>query len=357
MAIKYKMIAGELRKEIQANRYPADSLLPTEQALCRRFDASRQTIRQALQCLVDEGYIERRQGSGSRVLRCENETQNAQKNIAIVTTYISNYIFPTILREAESVLSANNCNIMLYATSNRVSEERRILEKLLADPSPDGIILEGTKTALPNTNLDLFRKLQQKNIPLVFINGYYKELEGITAIMDDNFGGGYQLVQYLISKGHTQIAGLFKSDDIQGHQRYAGFATALRENGFPVEDKNLYWYSTETKAVMNNLGNFWEERIAPVIRDCTAVVCYNDEIASYLLQYLKRRGIRVPEQLAVVSFDNSYYSELSSCRITSLSHGDLNAGTLAANALLDLLHHRQAASITMPWVLEEKESS
>ncbi len=357
MPLKYREIASQLRRQILDGIYPPGSLLPTEQQLCQLHSASRQTIRTALQCLADEGLIQRRQGSGSRVLDLEKIPSLPQRTIAIITTNITDYIFPGVLREAEAVLSANNCAALLYATSNQVSQERRILLDLLSQKKIDGILVEGTKTALPNPNLDLYRKLQSRNIPLVFFHGGYRDLEGSISILDDNYNGGRQLVEYLLAKGHTHIAGLFKNDDLQGHQRYAGFIDAQRDLNLPMDDQKIFWYNTENKEMMNAQSALWDNQIAPILRGCTAVVCYNDQVANPMVEYLTAHHVDIPRQMAVVSFDNSFYSSLSSRRITSLSHGQQNVGRIAAEALIQLLEGRQVRSQTVPWVLMEKESS
>lgn len=357
MALKYKEIAALLRQQILSGIYPPDSLLPTEQQLCAIHDVSRQTIRAALQNLVDEGLIQRRQGSGSRVLDPQQFPELPQRTIAIITTNITDYIFPGVLREAEAVLSANNCAAMLYATSNQVSQERRILLDLLSNKKIDGVLVEGTKTALHNPNLDLYRKLQARNVPLVFFHGSYSELEGAICVQDDNYQGGRQLVEYLASRGHTRIAGMFKNDDIQGHQRYAGFIDALRDLNLPIDDQRIYWYSTETRDVTNVQSTLWKNQVVPILTGCTAVVCYNDQVANPMVDYLLSQKISIPKQMAVVSFDNSFYSNLSTCRITSLSHGNYNVGRIAAETLMQLMEGKPTRSQTVPWVLMEKESS
>ena len=357
MAAKYKQIADTLRRQITDNIYPPGSLLPTEQQLHETFSASRQTVRQALQCLVDDGLIVRRQGSGSRVVDLRGSSGTPRRTVAIITTYIGEYIFPGILREAEAVLSANNCTTMLFATSNQVSCERRILLDLLSEKKVDGILVEGTKTTLPNPNLDLYRALQAKGTPLIFLHGNYEGLHDAVAILDDNYNGGRQLVDYLVGKGHRRIAGIFKSDDIQGHQRYAGFTSALRDHGITVEDRNIFWYRTEDKDELLHESSLWTEKLIPLIRANTAVVCYNDEVASFAVQSLLRSGVHIPEDVAVVSFDNSIYSNLSACRITSLSHGSYNAGRIAAETLIQLFHGKAVQSTSIPWTLIEKESS
>ena len=87
------------------------------------------------------------------------------------------------------------------------------------------------------------------------------------------------------------------------------------------------------------------------------IVCCNDEIANSLLLQLRKRGLRVPEDIAIVSFDNSFYSELSPAPITSLSHGGENAGRTAAQTLLRQMAGEYCQSVQLPWVLVERESS
>lgn len=109
--------------------------------------------------------------------------------------------------------------------------ERRILQELLQKPI-SGLLIEGTKSALPNPNLDLYRKFKQQGIPVLFLNAYYQDLEDIPYVVTDDRQGGYDAADYLITKGHKKIAGIFKTDDRQGHEaRYLGYASALIEHG------------------------------------------------------------------------------------------------------------------------------
>lgn len=355
MAPKYQQVASVLRSDIQDGVYAKQMRLPTEQLLCQQFQVSRQTIRQALSILASEGFIERRQGSGSHILDRNQNISVPRRNIAVVTTYISNYIFPSILREIESVLSLNNSAPTLYATQNQVSNERRILQSLLEGTLPDGMLVEGTKTGLPNPNLDLYRKLMDRGVPMVFMHGIYPELSGPLSVLDDNCGGGRQLVEYLHTKGHRSISGIFKNDDIQGLQRYAGYLSALRDLGLPFEDQRVFWYNTESKALLLSDDSLWDQA-EDVLRSCTALVCYNDEIASRLVSLLTKRGVRIPQDIAVVSFDNSPYSELSVIPITSLSHGEYNVGRMAAELLMKLFQGEPCQSQLAPWTLIQRQS-
>ena len=355
MAPKYQFIADSLRQEIEKGRYNGGQPLPTEQFLCQRFQISRQTVRRALSLLEEEGLITRRQGSGSHLRERAEPEELPHRSIAVVTTYISDYIFPSILRGMERVLAANGSAPLLFATQNQVATERKTLQALLTIKELDGVLVEGSKTALPNPNLDLYRKLIDRGVRLVFFNGTYPELSGCPCVLADNYDGGRQLVNYLHQKGHQNIAGVFKNDDMQGTQRYAGYIQALRELELPFEDKQVCWYNTETRKSFRSEA-FLDSLVAG-FQGCSAIVCYNDEVAIRIITHLNKRKLDVPGRLAVVSFDNSHYSELSPVRITSLSHGSQNLGELAAELMLRQLQDEPCQSITVPWSLVERESS
>lgn len=357
MAAKYQIVADSLRAHIQTGKYAGAAALPTEFSIAAEYQVSRQTVRQALSLLSKEGLIATRQGSGSRILRQTHDAGIQRRSIAIISTYISDYIFPGILREMENVLSHHDCTPSLFATQNQVSNERRILQQLLTQPV-DGILAETTKSALPNPNLDLYQQLMDRGVPLVFIHGYYGNLPGAHFVMDANADGGRLLACYLADRGYTRIGGIFKSDDIQGHGRYAGYTAGLQEKGLPLKDRYVFWYNTETKASLLSGGDASIRAfLDQALEEVDAFICYNDEIANSLLLQLQRRGLRVPEDAAVVSFDNSYYSQLSPVPITSLSHGEENAGRTAAQTLLRQMAGEYCQSVQLPWVLVERESS
>ena len=349
---KYQTVADALKAGILDGTYR--KTLPTELALCKQFQVSRQTVRQALSLLEAQQLIERRQGSGSHIR--EQQAPRPHRSIAVVTTYISDYIFPSILREIEAVCSRNDSTPLLFATQNQFANERKILLKLLEMEPLDGVLVEGTKTGLPNPNIGLYQKLMEKDVPLVFIHGNYDQLPNTLSVLDDNAAGSRMLVEYLYEKGHRRIGGIFKYDDLQGRQRFTGYFDAMQTLGLPVEDKNIFWYSTDQKERFLREG-IDEERARAFFSSCSAVICYNDEAALRVVSYLNKAGLSVPGDVAVVSFDNSQYSELSVPRITSLSHEPYNVGRMAAELLFRHLRGEDCASALAPWVLVEKESS
>ena len=347
---KYSTLYNKLKDRISSGRYPSGEKLPTESALMKEFTLSRQTVRQALSCLENEGFIVKRQGSGSIVKEPGDLPLRERSNttIAVITTYISEYIFPDILRAIVDYLSDRAYQTMIFATRNRVDNERKILNGLLDQPLA-GLIIEGTKSALPNPNIDLYREFERRQVPIVFIHATYPELTNTACVVADDKQGGKIATNYLIAKGHKKIAGIFKSDDLQGHLRYAGYTESMRENNLTITDNNVLWYTTESSELIADFG-------LRTIENCTALLCYNDEIALKMLNLLRENDIRIPEDISIISFDNSTYSELSTPKISSCSQRKRQIGALSAKKLLNLIHGIEQESSMIKWRIIEKES-
>lgn len=350
---KYQILFETLKEGIQQGKYGGGEKLPGETELAQTYGFSRQTVRQALSLLEQEGLIQRRQGSGTYVKELAVRKKRSW-NVGVMATYISEYIFPPVLRGIEEELSANGFFPMISATKNRVDNERQILEGYL-DKQIDGLIVEGTKSALPNPNLALYEKLRERGIPVVFFNGYYPALENTVSVTMNDKRGGQEAVNYLASRGHKKIGAIFKGDDMQGTQRYAGYLAGMLENNLLLRDEWVLWYNSESKDQIFATEE-GKELVLKALADCTAVICYNDEIAAKLVHALLEKGISIPGQKAVLSFDNSLISEISPVRITSLDHPKEQLGACAARKLVTLMNGGEAKSVQLDWGFSEKDS-
>lgn len=349
---KYSSLADTLRAEIAMGKFQEGQPLMTEEELAARFKVSRQTVRQAISLLEDDGLVRRVRGSGTYVQHGKRKRQGSL-SVTVMTTYITDYIFPSIVRGIESVLSEQGCIMNLSATYNRADTERLLLTRAL-EQEVDGLIIEGTKTALPNPNLALYEELRKRNIPFVMINGAYPELKPCTQVMMDDEAGGREAAEHLISHGARSIGGIFKSDDIQGHLRYRGFAEALQRSNLPVSDCAVCWFATETR---DRFLLEPKQQILQAIPHLDGIVCYNDQIALRLLETLSQQNIRVPEDVSVVSFDDSAYSTICHPRLTTLRHGKEAFGRLAAQKLLRMMDGEREGSSVLPWELVVRESA
>lgn len=352
---KYEMLAAKLTESITENLKNGICKLPTETELSQQYKVSRQTVRSALTLLREKGIITSRQGSGSYATGLSED--HSRNRIPILIANHQEYIYPHLLTDIRRVLSAQGYQLQVYDTYNNTLKEREHLLTLLADP-PRGVIVEGCKSTLPNPNLDLYEKLRATGSFLLFLHNSYAGLSDVVCVKDDNYYGGYLLAEHLAALGHTRIAGLFKIDDRQGPERYSGVVSCLRDLGIFVDDSQVGWFtSREVESLETNQDTrFLTAFIQEQLQDCTAVICYNDEIAYWLIKELSYAGKQVPQEISVVCFDNSYLSDLSRVRITTLTHQAHEIGSCAAECMIQKLKGISVVSQEIPWQLVHKES-
>nr|WP_249226040.1 GntR family transcriptional regulator [Oceanobacillus jordanicus] len=347
------MVKRAIQSDIMDGTYLPHQKISSESELMAQFKVSRHTVRLAIGDLVAKGWLYREQGSGTFCADREEEQDTIQaverKNIAIITTYISDYIFPSIIRGAESILSQAGYQVSIFSTNNDHEKEREILEKILSQPF-DGVIVEPTKSAFSNPNINYYLNLERLSIPYIMINAYYDELEPMSLVMNDEKGGFIQ-TEHLIQLGHTEIAGIFKTDDLQGTQRMKGFLKAHRRYGIPLNPKNIITYHTEekeTKPVQELEKMLFSEEA----RDITGLVSYNDELVMNVLNLLRNKRMQVPGDLSIVGYDDSFFTEVSEVKLTSVAHPKSDMGKAAAKTILDLIKRKNSNKVNVSKQLE-----
>lgn len=355
MSIKYKEVAEQLKKDLTDRLIQGQLRLPTEKALCEQFQVSRQTIRQALLLLEKEGLITKKQGSGSYITGLLPDA--AQNTIAIMLSSDSEYIFPALLNDLKTMLTKEGYSVSVFVTHHRTYEERSILQGLLEAP-PRGFLAEPSRSAMPTPNFDLYEKLSACGTQIVFLHGYYYNLPPVLCVKDDNYGGGLLLGQYLLEQKHTKIAAIFQSDTMQGQERHLGFLRALMEAGHDPDEDAVSWFTAQELSLLEQKQDtrFLVDFINQKLGTCSAVICHNDEIAYWLIKELTYMKIHVPEDISVVSFDNSYLCELSTPRLTSLAHEPHAMASAAVSLLLKKLLGQNAVSLELPWKLIKRNS-
>lgn len=336
--LKYYDLMEELREKILKGEIHPGEKLPSENELSALYKVSRQTVRKALQILAGEGYVYAEHGRGtfcSEMLRYTRKSNN----IAVIATYLSDYIFPRVIQGIDEVLTEEGYSILLKNTNNSRSREAKIIEELLKKDI-DGLIIEPSKSQIFCRHMNLYQILDEYQIPYVFIQGIYAQMEDKPHILMDDCRGGYLVTQHLIQNGRRDIAGVFKADDIQGLDRHKGYVRALQEAGIAYDPDKVIWYYTEDR----KLHPYEKMRLLAKNRGQVffdGVVAYNDQIAIELMRALEEEGLKCPEDVAVTGYDNSYLA--SSCRVplTTIAHPQEELGKLAAELLLELLNKNE----------------
>ena len=333
---KYHHIEEDLRSLIFSEEWHTGDKLPSENELAARYEVSRQTIRKALEALEHEGYIYAVHGSG-RFISERAIHRKASGNIAVVLTYLSDYIFPKVISGIDSVLSEAGYSIILKHTNNSRSGEIKCLEELLTKDI-DGIIIEPSKSNMYLKHGNLFDRLEEYDIPYLFIQGHYEAMQDKVHILMDDEQGAYLLTKHLIETGHKHIFGIFKSDDSQGQDRHKGYARALSEAQMPYDPDQVIWYFTEDRKVhpYTSLKNKIMQK-TPI----DAVVCYNDQIAVHVIRAIEEAGLTVPGDISVTGYDNSRYSTIADLKLTTIVHPQERLGEIAAETLLKMIRREE----------------
>ena len=329
---KYTAIVQWAKKKIDEDGMVAGDRFFSELQLCRIHKVSRQTVRQALALLESEGIIWRRQGSGAFVQAPGRDLVKRSSTVGVISTYFSDYIFPGIVTGIEHVLAKNNITMQLATTRNQVEEEARALQTMLGQ-NIKGLIVEPSKSALPNPNSALYDEIRARNVPLVFFNAKYPYSNFPVVAMDD-VNAGYIVTKHLVSLGHRKISAILLSDDMQGHKRYQGFLRSLNENHIPMGEQRVVWFSTQERSAFFQVS---EEKIRELLADSTAIVCYNDAVAVDLLGFCRREGIDVPGQLSIVGIDDSKQARICEVPLTTVRHPQQQLGERAAEVLLEIM--------------------
>lgn len=329
---KYFTLMEELKEEIISGRIQPGEKLPSENQFTVQYSLSRHTVRKALSLLEQEGYIEACHGKGTF---CSEKMRHMKKsrNIAVVTTYISDYIFPRLIQGMDNVLSEQGYSIILKNTGNSRQKEAKCLEELL-QKDIDGLIIEPSKSQLSCRHPGLYENLEKYQIPYIFIQGIYTEMKDKPHILMDDARGGYLVTKYLLEQGHRRITGFFKADDIQGIQRHKGYVRALQEAGIPYDPDLVVWFHTEDRRSKPSM------MVKEMVKTGSlphGIVCYNDQIAVQVIESLEDCGLQVPKDISVTGYDNSLYAQRGT-GITTIAHPQERLGEMAAELILEKIN-------------------
>ena len=332
---KYITVVNWVRDNINNGEFKVGERLPSEHELSERFGLSRQTVRHAIDVLEQQKLVSRKQGSGTYIGESTRTVPRERYgNIAVISTYVDSYIFPPVLRGIEGVLSAAGYTTQIAFTSNRIGREGEILKKLMERRYIDGLVVEPAKSALPNPNIHYYRAFMELQIPILFFNSNYTEL-GLPYVSLDDVKVARKATDYLIRAGHRKIGGIFKSDDGQGHFRYSGFLDSVLEAGIKLKSRNVVWIDTDDFRHLEQIESYIFYRL----EGCTAVLCYNDEIAYLLAGFCQKRGIRVPEDLSLISIDNSDLATMGDVHITSIPHPMETLGKKVGENMVNMIEN------------------
>lgn len=329
--MKCSKLMEDLKNQIMSGKLKPGDKLPSENTLSRDYEISRQTVRKALEFLHNEGFIYAEHGKGTF---CSDmiKQQGVSKNVAVVMTYLSDYIFPYVIRGIDEILEKEEYSIILKSTHNTRQLEAKCLEELVKK-NIDGLLIEPSKSQIACKNKELFHMLDEYHVPYVFIQGIYHGMQDKPYVLLNDCKGGYMITRHLIENGHKRIVGVFKADDMQGQERHKGYVQALQEAGIMYDPQLIIWYHTEDRQTLpyDMVCDLVDKEVFD------AIVSYNDKIAMEVIHALEDKNLSVPDDISVTGFDDSVFGKNFKVPLTTIKHPQEKLGEEAARLLLKLM--------------------
>lgn len=259
--------------------------------------------------------------------------------VGLVVTNITNPFFPEVARGVQDVARAHDYNVFLCNSDESQQEELRHLHSLAAQ-AVDGIIIFPCYET--HNNLTTFAEEYR---PIVTIN-HLCEHPNIGMVLTENYQGARLAVDYLISKGHHEIAMLAGLEvSPQRGRRVHGFLDALADHGLPVIEQRLL-------AGVPTWESGYETTMRFLTQDpqVTAIFAYNDLLALGAVQACKELGRRVPADCAIVGFDDIQLASLVTPPLTTVRLDKYLLGQQAMTRVLAMLD--QPEEVYPPVVLD-----
>jgi LacI family transcriptional regulator len=302
---------------------------------------SQETRQRVEQAIADLGYVP---NALARSLRFKQT-----KTLALILTDITNPFFTTVARGVEDAASEQGFSVMFCNTDESQADEAEYLS-VIVQKQVDGVLLVPAASAP-----DSARFLRERNVPFVVLDRRIRGDE-VDNVRGDSEQGAYDLTRHLLSLGHRRI-GILSGPAVvtTAADRVAGYRRAMAEAGAPVDADMIFEgaYSLDS-------GYALAEQMLTLNPRLTALVAANNFIAIGALRAVRAAGLRVPQDISLVAFDDLPASIVIDPFFTVVSQPAYEMGQKATALLLERLAGSGPAGtqeIVLPTQLIVRESS
>lgn len=344
---KYEKIFEDIKMLIEGGSLRPGFKIPTELELMNEYNVSRITAQKAINMLVSLGMVYRIPGKGSFVTVPKIAPETTGQNMQYVTVIVpyNGHDMMEVISGIEDELSHNGIRLVLGITNGDVNKERNLIMNALDSGSAGLIIypIEGMN------NKDLYIRLLAEEYPLVILDKPPFETF-CTLVSSNSFSGAFAITEYLIHKGHKDIAfsGYHLTYSQTGKFRYSGFCEAMRKHNLKVREEYVI---DSDDFLMGIWGLLTKQRP-------TALFCFNDLMAIDAIKIAKELGLSVPEDISIVGFDDNILSEKFLPALTTVRQDYVQQGLVAGRLMKEKLleNSRVQTQIYLPVDFVERES-
>ncbi len=249
--------------------------------------------------------------------------QKKTSTIGVIVANILHAFSTQVIRAVEDVSNDSNVSVIICNADDNPEKEQKYIEMLRAK-QVDGLILFPI-----GSNFELYQQLKEENVPLVFVD---RRVEGIetASILLENENASEIAVDHFFKRGYTRIGILTTSiaEKITPRvERIEGYKKALVKRGLPLRDD--YIASVDISDMQDALTNMFSQPEPP-----QALLAGSDLAFLEVLHFVKRKGMQIPDDLAVISMDEVSFSEIYQPRLTTISQPAYQMGKHATEILL-----------------------
>lgn len=252
-----------------------------------------------------------------------------QKNthvIAFVCATLTSRFSLELVASIEKYFQAEHYSVIIASTDDDPEKERALIQSFLAR-QVDGLIVFPTKE-----NFDFYQRLQQRQVPLVFVDRFLAGID-IPSVLLDNKQAGYTATKALLDHGHRQIA--IMTFPVGDHittrvERIDGYQAAFKEAAVKAPADNVI--SCMPEQVDQELTALMQRTTPP-----TALVATNDVLLEQTLMWVREHHVQIPQQLSLVGIDDVSFARLFDPEITTLAQPVQKIGIKAATLLLAII--------------------
>lgn len=341
---KYQSLKDYLIGKINTGEYQCGFKVASEPELSRKFNLSRNTTRQALQELEQEGYVYRIQGKGTFV---KDNTPQKSRKIALViydAVYMTYPVTAELIRGIDEVLCANDYALDILAGRRSLQSEQ--IGKLTETYA--GFLLGAYQI-----DETILNELFASDRPVLFVKNYLERYKAHAALIDFE-KAGFMVAEHLINNGCRDLGLVYAGDEIKiSHDFACGVRKAALEYGCRLKQANqkVCGYTTKTLKEEVLAKHFMEAKV-------DGIVCFSDEFALALMQEFQSSGIAIPDELKLTGCNNILQSQICDPALTTLEIPTYKLGKLAAENLLAAINGRtvETAAVIEPELIIRKSA-
>lgn len=254
---------------------------------------------------------------------------NQTRTVLVILHTLSNTFFSKVIRGMEAAANQRNYKMLICMTNAKEESERNYLS-MLSNRQVDGVIFAGSFINEPNI-LEL-----EKRFPMVTCTGYL-EHQTMPFVSIDDYQASYDAICTLLKQGYRSIAMIsVRNSLISTLLREKGYQDALAAHHIPLDPSMItygdYGFTSGAAAISSLL----EQGKKP-----DAVFAISDNMAAGVLQTCIDRGIRIPEELGIIGFDNNNISRYMRPQLSTVGQPRAELGDTAMNLLIDQIEGKE----------------